>query len=265
MAATPAAADTTTMYPLHIASVAYDAASRLNTLDICLPRPVEQSAPSAVWVIYIHGGAWRDPLITSASFTPTLTHLLQHPVHSALIAGTASVNYRLSAYSTHGTHPSAPGDFARNASHPAHVSDVRAALRWLRGKYGVGVHRRFVLVGHSCGATLGAQVVFDDEEEEEGDEVGRPVALVGVAGIYDLLGLVHRHEGVPAYREFVEAAFGAEEGAWREASPVEMAGTGSPLRVVVLAHKLQGGHDELWERGVEVARAVGVALERVVT
>lgn len=41
----------TSSYPLYIKNVPYATASRLQTLDICLPRPLSESPSDAVWVM----------------------------------------------------------------------------------------------------------------------------------------------------------------------------------------------------------------------
>ncbi|EON61185.1 hypothetical protein W97_00397 [Coniosporium apollinis CBS 100218] len=293
--------------------------TRLQTADICLPRPLTESSPDRTfWVIYIHGGAWRDPAITSTSIQPTLTRLLNSPETLCRIAGFASLNYRLSPYPTHATDPSRPDDAARNARHPDHLDDVLAALQWLDREYDVGsLGRRggrgheYILVGHSCGATLAFQALrrmagHGPNHSPRGGcgSQALPAAVVGVCGIYDIPLLVSTHEH-PAYREFVEAAFGEEEREWAEVSPADGVGRlqdgggGGGMRVVVLGQSsedelvdggqrdamvetlreegfeeggadkelvvldMKGKHDEVWENGEEIVRAIEVALDRL--
>ncbi|EDU40387.1 predicted protein [Pyrenophora tritici-repentis Pt-1C-BFP] len=49
----------------HMPSLPYTSpATPLQTLDIWLPEAQSQdtdSSPPALWILYIHGGAWRDP------------------------------------------------------------------------------------------------------------------------------------------------------------------------------------------------------------
>lgn len=225
---------------------------------------------------YIHGGAWRDPLITSHSFihflkclyssdvnpdttnpSPTLSSIAQKH-----IAGLASVSYRLSPHPSHPQNPSTtPSHELRHAKHPDHIEDVITAIHALQEKYRFG--HRYVIVGHSCGATLGFQVAMcatnpwknpseEDDEDDDADmtdpkpiatdtasltrserdprpaKVFQPKAIVGVEGIYDIPLLVSDYAEVPAYREFIEGAFGPErpenddskrQSAWQAASP----------------------------------------------
>ncbi|KAF2088926.1 alpha/beta-hydrolase, partial [Saccharata proteae CBS 121410] len=217
-------------YPKHIKNISYGP-SDLQTLDICLPRPPEKKTrDDAVWIIYIHGGAWRDPAITSSSFEPALEKLLKSK-KLKYIAGFASVNYRLSPYPNHSTNPSSPSDPNRNAQHPAHVQDIAAAFKWLAQNYGVGFKgRQWIAVGHSCGATMALQLlkqpgVFADGNnaseviEGEGSSPVTPCGIVGLAGLYDLPALAENHADEPAYAEFLTAAFGPDPAVWEAESP----------------------------------------------
>ncbi|KAI9819010.1 MAG: hypothetical protein M1826_001225 [Phylliscum demangeonii] len=214
--------DQSTTYPRFERNIPYgvaDRRSRLNTVDVCLPRPSSAATADAdanaqrIWVIYIHGGAWRDPDISSTSFEPALSILLRSPVLDD-IAGFASVNYRLSPYPAHATRPSDAGDGARNVTHPAHRDDVLEALVFLQRRYAFG--HRYLLVGHSCGATLAWQVVMPDEGASSAPGwPARPRGVVGVAGIYDFQGLRERHRHLPGYEDLLHNAFGP---AWESES-----------------------------------------------
>ncbi|RMY50255.1 hypothetical protein D0864_14589 [Hortaea werneckii] len=148
--------DTTQGFPQSRQNVKYSDHSTLNTLDYYIPRR-PSTAAHQLWIIYIHGGAWRDPEIDSTSFLPTQTLLSQSRAIDQ-IAGFASINYRLSPYPSHPRIPSHPADPARTAHHPDHLSDILAALRHLQDAFGFGT--RYLLVGHSCGATLAFQAAM---------------------------------------------------------------------------------------------------------
>lgn len=296
-----------------------------------------QESPSTDRILpqnsYIHGGAWRDPTIKSDSFDNVAKILRTSP--GLPISGIASISYRLSA---HPNHPQdeekTPGNEYRNAKHPDHIRDVEAALAFLQNTYSFGP--RYILVGHSCGATLAFQAVMGsvaDHREQSfsggaNDDGGgaqqvsmspgplppklsaQPVAIVGVAGIYDLRRLQDAHRDISAYREFIEGAFGNGVMLWDAVSPAQMGGSRGVEggwktgRLVVLAHSkddelidegqvegmrealrgwegrqaqiplrelssrerrvqmltLEGLHDELWEKGEEVARAIKYAF-----
>lgn len=215
----------------------------LQTLDVWLPNPTSTTttpSPSTLphhpgtWIIYIHGGAWRDPAITAASFTAAATSLLLHSSSASSstsptkpIAGLISLNYRLSP---HPSHPS-PGDPSRQAAHPDHIADVLAALSFLHRLRIFGEGERWILAGHSCGATLAFQAVMSPTRwglSSEGYSFPKPAAIVGFNGLYDLAGFVahppagyaHLREG---YREFTEGAFGGDGGVWRAVCPTTAA------------------------------------------
>ena len=105
-------------------------------------------------------------------------------------------------------------DPARSSVHPDHIHDVQAAVRYLQQKYEIG--RNYVLVGHSCGATLAWQVfasrwceggserrhrleitttskgvagndIQREKVREDNDHLPLPKAVAGVEGIYDLV------------------------------------------------------------------------------
>lgn len=129
----------------------------------------------------------------------------------------------------------------RDARHPAHIRDVRAALSFLQRRFGFG--GRYVLVGHSCGATMAFQAVMRSlvargcekgergerggEGEGEGgnvdnnddDDYDSPVAILGIAGIYNIRLLRDTHRSISAYQEINEGAFGSEESLWDRVSP----------------------------------------------
>jgi hypothetical protein len=139
-------------------------------------------------------------------------------------------------------------------------------------------------------------------------EIKKPRAIVGVEGIYDLRALRDEHVTVGAYQEFIEGAFGKEEGVWDVVSPARHTATDGPGgfgqswprgRLAVIAHsmndelvdlgqallmkkalkgwqgekegkeilildKLQGGHDEIWEKGQEMAGVIAEVVREIV-
>jgi kynurenine formamidase len=204
------------------------------------------------------------------------------------ISGFASINHRLSPYPDHPTNPSSPDDCSRNAKHPDHLVDVSKAMIFLEGKYGIS--NGFLLVGHSAGATLAFQI-----QEQFGDmKIPVPLGVLGVEGIYDIPALVKTYERMPAYREFVENAFGPDEMVWENASPAcsKKPSVWGKAKAIIIAHsdedellnrtqtdammkRLQqsktcrdkihyfpatGHHDEIWKDGHELARLIENAL-----
>jgi kynurenine formamidase len=208
-------------HPIHLPKVVYSDASNLNTLTVILLRPaVVPNDPKRIFLIYIHGGAWRDPEIAASSFFATENKLLDNatPLEKDKISGIASLNYRLSPYPSHATSPSSPHDPARNASHPDHINDVLAAILYLQEQYAFG--------NRSCGATLAFQVAMKRFWGSQYDptsalelNVEPPMAIIGVSGIYDIPGLVDSNAAVPAYRDLVVNAMGSDRRVWEDASP----------------------------------------------
>nr|CAB91727.2 conserved hypothetical protein [Neurospora crassa] len=223
----------------------------LQTLDMWIPispaalswgKPTPNTllgdGAKAPWLIYIHGGAWRDPAIDSSSFdasaTKILSDLAQQPLEQRkkTVAGIASINYRLSP---HPNHPSSdPYDPNRTAKHPDHVADVLTALGFLKNYFGM---KEYVLAGHSCGATLALQACMSPErwglagtaEWRAGwYNVAKPKAVVGFNGLYDLAGFIADppkgyERWKEAYREFVVGAFGKKEEDWKKVCPGSIA------------------------------------------
>ncbi|KAK3700460.1 hypothetical protein LTR37_015964 [Vermiconidia calcicola] len=253
------------------------------------------------WIIFIHGGAWRDPAISASSFRKSQGKLLASHVADS-ISGYASINYRLSPYPSHPTDPSNPSDPARNSTHPDHINDVLAAILHLQEIY--HFEDRYILVGHSCGATLALQVAMKRYWGSQYEStfalelnIVPPMAIVGLEGIYDIPALVKYHEDQPVYRDFIVNAFGAS--GWDAASPTNADYDDSwpDGKLVVLAHspndtlieaeqaelqrkalepqgwkdagerrikmfELEGEHDEVWETG-EAAKAIEWAVEEL--
>ncbi|KAI9728630.1 MAG: hypothetical protein M1828_002736 [Chrysothrix sp. TS-e1954] len=197
--------------------------------------------PGRLWIIYIHGGAWRDPLRTSRDIEPSLS-ALQNSKHGRTrsIAGVVSLNYSLTA---HPDFPKTPDEDGKSAVHPQHIYDVVNALNYLDKTFKIG--NDYILVGHSCGATLALQAFMpqtwfskttsgdysSDHERKRGNPSRRPPfapprprAIVCLNGVYDLKKLVldpgDKHAAIkPVYRDFVTRAFGPEETAWDVVSP----------------------------------------------
>ncbi|OAX85251.1 hypothetical protein ACJ72_00373 [Emergomyces africanus] len=271
----------------------------LQGISVYFPRPLSQTnSSSTVWIIYIHGGAWRDPEITSTSIEPTLEALVSNYSPQTLIGVAAS----------HATTPT----HLRNATHPDHLNDVRNAIAYLQDKYGFG--ERYILVGHSCGATLAFQTVMKqvvntraEEYSGTGLQIELPVAIVGVEGIYDLRALRDNFKEFLVYQEFIEDAFGSDENIWDGASPAKVEGqagieggwvngklavlahseadeladmgqlramakvaerwkaaeTEGRTRNVLLLDDLKGAHDEIWNKGDELARVIAKTISEL--
>jgi kynurenine formamidase len=248
-------------YPIYHSAISYTSnSSSLQTLDLWLPRaPSKSDSRDTIWVIYVHGGAWRDPMQDSQCVQPTIKHL-QHGHADTLekIVGIASINYRLSPYPSHPTDPSKPDDPQRNVRHPHHVQDVHSAIEYLKKEYGLA---RWIGVGHSCGATLLLQYVAGIGLSQACST--RPEALILLEGIYSIPLLLQHHlppscpENISRiYHDFIKGAFG-ESSTYDAQSPVSGAYTESAwpsARLVVLGHSAEDELVEVAQRDVMLAR-----------
>ncbi|KAG6010688.1 hypothetical protein E4U21_005187 [Claviceps maximensis] len=182
--------------------------------------------PHTLWIIYIHGGAWRDPLITSTSLEPTLKNISPTWIQSRKSpVSFASIGYSLSPYPEHPTHPSGRRDDSRNASHPKHIVDVLEAISFLQSRANFG--NNYILAGHSCGAMMAVQAAMNPMRwhvDLPREYIKAPLMVLGVHGLYDMPGLTEnpgsQHE---QYREFYEqftrSAFGDDADLRRAVSP----------------------------------------------
>ena len=115
-------------------------------------------------------------------------------------------------------------------THPAHVKDVAAAVRWVydhAAEFG-GSPQKIVLMGHSAGCHLVTLLALDPRDPKG---VGlRPADLRGVVawsgGAYDLVAKV---KAGGMYSSYIKQAFGDAEAAWRDASPMAHVGDAKPL------------------------------------
>lgn len=223
------------------------------------------------WVIFIHGGYFRDPSVTSSSFYPALAllasgkghphqhHNFRHSERSSeitdikpYIASYASLNYRLSPHPDKAPQDpqTTPAYELRNAKWPEHMHDILNAIAHLQSKYGFG--ERYLLVGHSVGATMAVlsalaatKSPFSTAKATKMPKVELPMAILGVSGIYDFPLL---HETFPGYDRMTRNAI-PDEADDVLASPAKYGAkeyteawtTGGKRRALVLAHSKDDG------------------------
>lgn len=191
-------------------------------------------------VLLVHGGGWRSGNRT-----------LQEPMATYLANRgfvTATVEYRLSL----------------EAQYPAAVQDIKAAVCWLHSNAGeLGIDRdRIAILGASAGAQLatlvGVSAGLPAYREEGSARVERSTACEYVAAIINLDGIVSfitpmalEYENDPRKNPSAAGAwFGGrfEEvpQRWREASPLEYAGAGSPPTLFINSSRprFHAGRDE---------------------
>jgi kynurenine formamidase len=176
----------------------------------------------------VHGGAWRDPQLTSKSIEPTVAHAFSAFEASDAIMAIVSLNYSVSQYPSHPSHPydvSEHSDPSREAVHPQHVSDVLHGLALLRS-FGLQ-DESYILSGHSCGACIAFQTILQSPGYFGIENIGdapAPAALIGLNGLYDLpdlvdgLGSSHEHLR-REYEMLITNAFGPDKTTWPAASP----------------------------------------------
>lgn len=246
---------------------------------------------------FVHGGDWREPSLDRKSFRKTQDLLLKSPNILAKIAAFVSLDYRLSPFPTHKTNPSSPTDPARNIHHPTHILDVLTALQYLQTTYSIQDH--YILTGHSTGGSLVYQALMSTRDPSTSPPTP-PLAVLGVSGMYDLPLFVIGH---PDQESIIKNAIGDDVSVWKAASPalnVGKKGWRDP-QLAMLAHSrddqevdegqpqtmlqaledhpsdsgegggqrrnrlimLKGQHNELWEEGSQLAKAIEEAVEMV--
>ncbi|KAI1363598.1 alpha/beta-hydrolase [Xylaria arbuscula] len=195
---------------------------------------VDPAKKGKYWVIYVHGGAWRDPRVAHETFAPSIDWMLKTSATTAdengesnsrgsnsdAIAGFASIDYRLSPHPQFPQDPATtPADQYRGARHPDHIDDVRAGLVFLQRTY--GFKDNYVLVGHSAGGALAFQLLATATATLV-DQPALPAAVVGFEGLYDFTGVNARYGG--AYAPFFQGAFGDDPSTWDAAAPIKFSG-----------------------------------------
>ncbi|KAI1754603.1 alpha/beta-hydrolase [Xylaria castorea] len=310
----------------------YDSQNYLQKLGVW---EVEPANKGKYWVVYVHGGAWRDPRVAHETFAPAIDHILgtSPPTATAsgsgaaAIAGFASIDYRLSPHPQFPQDPATtPADQYRGARHPDHLDDVRSALVFLQRTYGFGSN--YVLIGHSAGGALAFQLLATSPLSSSASastphaatapattSAGTrqaeypllPAAVVAFEGLYDFTGVNERFGG--AYASFFRSAFGDDPEGWDAAAPISFSGryaerwvggeffllgwstddtlvdgpeadnmarrlidvdgfvegdgSSTGEKKLLLLKDLRGDHDEIWQRGEEVARMVWIALRKL--
>ena len=205
------------------------------------------------------------------------------------IRGFASIDYRLSPNPGVPQNPGqTPESELQLAKHPDHVHDVMAALNHLKAELGIS-DDKYILIGHSAGATLSFQLLFEEPPTKELPPL--PSAIITTAGIYDMVSL---EKGHPGYHDFLEGAFGSSMEDWKRASPASFTGSYQRLwpgpRTVLLSWSpedslvdeeqvermaqrlvsekmrlivrkdMTGDHDVVWEEGAQVHDLVATVL-----
>jgi arylformamidase len=208
-------------------------------LDVYAPRAVK----GAPVVVFVHGGEWTKGDKADVSYKPKFLN------EQAIVF--ISVNYRLSPA----------------VKHPAHVSDVAAALRWVcdhAADFGADPGK-LVLMGHSAGCHLATLVALDPRYLAQVKL--QPADLRGVVawsgGMYDL---ADRVKGEGMYPKYIRQTFGDDEAAWRDASPISHVGAAPmPAFLFVSIEKGNPSHKAAENMVQRIRAARGQAESQLVT
>ncbi|OHE93215.1 hypothetical protein CORC01_11532 [Colletotrichum orchidophilum] len=256
--------------------------------------PSKADNASGYWVIYIHGGAWRDPRKTLQDFGTSIREILKSSsIPKSEVRGFISIDYRLSPHPLYPQDPdvTAPTEL-RSAQHPDHLRDTWSALAFLQREY--HIEDRYILIGHSAGATLALQLPMGSVAlgAVPPPKVKMPSAFIGVSGIYELSNFNARHEHT--YTQFIAGAFGDDQESWNKVVPATFSGSfkdALPTKPLILlawstedslvdepeidtmaaklskdgvectvVKDLTHDHDFVWEDGKQIARLLSEAL-----
>ncbi len=191
-----------------------DDVGRALHVDVYTPK-ANKPAPA---VLLVHGGGWMSG--TRSHQEPMATHL----ANSGFVAVT--VEYRLSP----------------EAKYPAGMSDLHAAVRWLRanaGEYGID-EERIAILGCSSGAQMAALLGVMTHAPDYVADGPNPSVSSRVQAIVNIDGIVSfttpmalKHENDPAKQpSAAEAWFGGRyeqaTGLWEQASPLAYVGNQTP-------------------------------------
>ncbi|KAF6808011.1 pfs domain-containing protein [Colletotrichum plurivorum] len=253
----------------------------LQSYDVYLPSETSSASPDKYWVIYIHGGFYRD-LAQNATTVEAAIATLEANSSDVLqkqVAGIASLNYRLSALP--GAQPDdTPPNELQKARWPDHLNDAVAAVKDLGERY--PIDGKYIIGGHSVGAQMSFLAALETLKD---DSIPKPAAVLGISGIYDYPQLHVTHPDydvlvLNAMREdqLVEAspskadaekyaALGLEafviahsrnDGLvpWDQVEAIEATlGTLPELKNKTTLVELDGQHNEIWRGGVQLAKA----------
>ncbi|KAL9538669.1 hypothetical protein MBANPS3_010763 [Mucor bainieri] len=184
--------------------------------SVDLYLPAAQASKSSPLIVFIHGGAWRTE--DKADYKQLCTGF------SELGYACASVNYRLSLKEN---------DKQPTIQHPDHIIDVGKAVEYLYNHPAASEQynpKQIYLVGHSAGAHIAMMLLLDTALPYHQYIAG----IIGVSGIYDIPLLV---KTFPSYLDFIEQAFGSNQSAFYNASPISKSSDPSnKQKPIIIAH-----------------------------
>lgn len=190
-------------------------------MDIFMPAtPNDATIPC---ILCIHGGGW------ASGNKSLLAPLAQELACQGYL--TATVEYRLSP----------------EALYPAGVTDVKAAIKWIKrnaGSYGLDTNR-IALLGSSAGATIATLVgntpghpLYHTPENGSIDVSDRVQAIINIDGILDFTdpaesGKDSDPSKPSAATRWFGSTFTEDPDLWIEASPLTYAGAHSPATLFI--------------------------------
>jgi acetyl esterase/lipase len=188
-----------------VRNVAYhegkDADDVRHKLDLYLPK-AHKDFPV---LLFVHGGAWRSG--SKELYTPLGRLFAKNGI------GTVVINYRLSP----------------KVKHPAHIEDVARAFAWTHrtiAKHG-GNPERIFACGHSAGGHLVALLGTDARHlKAENLSPANIRGVIALSGVYE----------ISATKTF-ESAFGKDEKACKDASPLTHVKGNHPPTLLMYAEK----------------------------
>lgn len=253
----------------------------LQSYDVYLPSETSAASSEKYWIIYIHGGFYRDLAQNATTVEAAIADLEANSpdVLEGQVAGIASLNYRLTALP--GVQPDdTPPNELQQARWPDHLNDAIAAVKDLGERY--PIDGKYVIGGHSVGAQMSFLAALETLKD---DSIPKPAAVLGISGIYDypqlhvthpeydvlVLNAMREDQLVEASPSKVDAekyvALGLEayviahsrnDGLvpWDQVEAIEATlGTVPELKEKTTVVELDGQHNEIWRGGVQLAKA----------
>lgn len=189
--------------PRHLADVVY---GRADGRELQLSLDIPDRVTNPPLVVMVHGGGWSG----GSRHEFTSPELVENGF------AVATVDYRLSP----------------DVMFPAHIQDVKAAVRFLRahaGEYGVDA-RRVGAWGSSAGAHLVSLLALAGPEAgwDVGANLEQSSAVQAVVSWFGPSDFSAMDVALPQAKGYVLHAFGEDPALLRQASPVEWVHRGAP-------------------------------------
>ena len=197
-----------------------------NLLSLDVYEPVNAAAPGPV-MIMVHGGGWvmGDKAGDGGPQPPLLFPKM--PYFIELGWTFVSVNYRL-------TNTELPLGDPQQATYPSQPQDLAAAVSWVHQNINQfnGDPDRIVLMGHSAGATMVAQVGTNEEFLE-----AHGMSLFDLSGVIPLDGFYDVPRQLPQGAPYLPLVFTEDPAVWADASPPNHVEDGKGIPPMLLVYQ----------------------------